>query len=128
MSGEELAAYAQRLRSLKTLAPAAAKEAAPLVADVVRTDAAAGTAPDGKAWPPKRDGGRALPNAASAITAVANGVAVIVKLVGPYIFHHYAKGKDQRRILPDSGAGIPPRIAAALRRATAEAFRRVMRG
>lgn len=128
MSTAELAAYAQRLRTLKTLAPAAAKEAAPLIEAMIKADADAGVTPDGKAWPAKRDGGRALPKAASAIRAVANGAAVIVKLLGPYVFHHNAKGKDQRRILPDTGAGLTPRIAEALRRATAEAFRRITRG
>lgn len=127
MSDAALAAYAQRLRNLKTLAPAAAKEAAPLVGEIVRAEAAAGVDPNGQAWHPKKDGTRALPNAASAITAVAIGVAVIVRLTGAYVFHHYAKGAYRRRILPDSGAGVPPRIADALRTATAEAFRRAMR-
>lgn len=128
MSDAALAAYAARLRNLKTLAPAAAREAAPLVEAVIRDEAAAGVDPDGRAWAPKKDGGRALPNAAGAIRAVANGVAVIVKLTGAYVYHHYSKSAAyRRRILPDSGAGVPPRIADALKRATAEAFRRAMR-
>jgi hypothetical protein len=122
---EDLAAYAKRLRGLKGLAPAAAKEAAPLVEAAIKKTAAAGTDIDGKPWPAKRDGTRALPNAASAISAVASGAAVIVSLIGNYVFHNTAKGPDRRRILPDSGAGIPPAIAAALQTATKQAFERL---
>lgn len=127
MSGDaELAAFAQRLRRLGKLAPEAAKAAAPLVEAVAKETAAAGTTPQGEAWPAKRDGGRALPNAASAITAHANGLTVIVKLVGAYFFHHYSKGKDRRRVLPDSGGGIPPKVVAALREATKRTFERLI--
>lgn len=126
MSGaDQLTALAVKLRGLKGLAPEAAKIAAPLVEEVVKTTAAEGTDIEGKAWPAKRDGTRALPNAAGAISAVANGAAVIVRLVGAYVFHNNAKGADRRRILPDSGAGIPPKIAAALEKATKQAFERI---
>ncbi len=122
---DELAAFASKLRSLKGLAPQAAKEAAPLVEAAIKKTAAAGTDINGTPWPVKRDGARALPNAAGAISAVANGAAVIVTLIGNYVFHNSAKGPDRRRILPDSGAGIPPAIAAVLQRATEQTFRRL---
>ncbi len=121
----DLAAYVAKLRGLKVLAPQAAKEAAPLVEAAIKKTAAAGTDIDGKPWPAKRDGTRALPDAAGAISAVATGAAVIVSLIGNYVFHNAAKGADRRRILPDSGAGIPPAIAAALQKATKQAFQRL---
>lgn len=128
MSDEALAAYAARLRELKKLAPAAAKEAAPLIEQVIKQTAAAGTDIDGNPWPPRRDGKRALPRAAEAVSAVANGVAVIVTLLGAYVYHHRSKGKDARPILPDSGAGLPSKIRAAMEEGAKRAFQRVMRG
>jgi hypothetical protein len=118
--------FVARVRRLRELTTEAAKEAAPKVEALVRETAAAGTSVDGRAWPTKRDGGRALPKAAVAITAVARGVAVIVKLTGAYVFHHHSKGKDRRPILPEAGAGLPRRLAAELRAATKEVFRRTM--
>lgn len=127
MSGDaELAAFVRRLRDLKSLASVAAQEAAPLVERTLRETASAGTDPDGKLWPPKRDGARALPNAANAITAVAKGAAVVVLLTGAYVYHHFSKGKDRRRIIPDGGSGVPSRVAGALRAAATRAFERVM--
>jgi hypothetical protein len=122
-----LAAFAQKLRGLRNMTEGAAQAGAPLVADVVQRTASAGVAPEGQAWPAKRDGGRALPRAASAITAAARGAAIVVTLTGAYVYHHYAKGKDRRRVLPDSGAGVPAAIAAAVREALRRTFERTMR-
>jgi hypothetical protein len=119
----DLDAFAAKIRRLRDLASNAAKEAAPEVEKLVRETAAAGTDVEGRPWPAKHDGGRALPNAASAVTAVARGVAVILKLSGAYVFHHRSKGKDRRPILPEAGANMPPRLAAVLRAAAAKAFR-----
>jgi hypothetical protein len=128
MSADEaLGRFAARLRGLKQLAPELAKEAAPLVEAAVKATAAAGTTVDGKTWPTKRDGGRALPNAASAVTVAANGAVVIVRLAGAYVFHHRSKGRDQRRILPDAGAGIPKVLTDAIDEAKRRVFARLMR-
>lgn len=122
---EDLSRFANRLRSLQSVTSSAAKEAAERVAVVVKQTAAAGTDLDGKAWPAKKDGTRALPNAAGAVSAFALGTMVVVKLVGAYVYHQFSKGR-QRSILPDGGAGTPKRIAEALRAATQDAFRRAM--
>ncbi len=127
MSDEELAAYAKRLRGLKGFAAQAAKEAAPRVERVVKATAAAGTDPEGKAWPLKRDGGRALPNAADAISVTARGAIVIVRLVGAYVYHNRAKGSALRRILPDSAASIPINIRDEIRAAMKDVFERMMK-
>jgi len=122
-----LADFAARLRSLKTLPEDVARQAAPLIEEVVKENAAAGVTPDGKPWPTKKDGTRALPNAASAVTAKAVGALVVVKLVGAYVFHQLFKADDRRReILPEGGAGVPPRIAEKLREASRRAFTRAM--
>lgn len=121
-----LDAMSARLTALRGMAAEVAREAAPQVEAVVRRSAAAGTSVEGKAWPPKRDGSRALPDAASAITAAAVGTTVVVTLKGPYVFHNSAAGKDRRRILPETGAGIPPVLARVLAEASARVFARRM--
>lgn len=126
MSGDEdLAAFAARLRHLKGFAEAAAIEAAPLVEAEVKRTAAAGIDVDGNPWPPKRDGGRALPAAADAVSAAANGAFVILKLLGPYVFHQRAKPSDHRRpILPTSSV-LPATLRAALVEGARRAFERL---
>lgn len=125
---EDLAAFAAKLRRMPELTPAAARAAAPKVAAAIKASAAAGTDIDGKPWPPKKDGTRALPNVVGAISAVAVGALVVAKLVGPYVWHQYAKPADrQRRILPDSGAGVPARIREALAEGAREAFANLMK-
>lgn len=127
MSGDAaLAAYAARLRSLQTTAVDAAKVAAPLIEEAAKAPAAAGTAPDGTAWQPKKDNRRALPNAASAIVAVANGTIVTIKLAGVYVFHHFAKPKYRRAIIPRSGESIPQPIKAAIEKAFVQVVRSKM--
>lgn len=124
-----LQAFIARVRALGTLPAQAAAIAAPLVEEEARATADAGTAPDGKAWAEKKGGGRALANAAGALTARAVGVAVVLTLKGAFVLHNLGKGHaPKRQILPDGGAGLPANIARALRRASEIAFTRVMGG
>lgn len=123
--------YLAKLGKLRSFRADMAKIAAPLVEAAARATAAAGTTPDGKAWEPKKGGGRALPNAAAAITARAVGSAILVILRGPYVLHHIGKGHaPKRQIIPAGGASssLPPGIARALHTASAQAFRRAMGG
>lgn len=124
----QIAAMIDRLRGLRDFTTEAAREAAPLVENVVKGTAAAGTTPEGKAWPAKRDGSRALPDVVSAIAASAVGTAVVVILKGGAVFHHYMKGASNRRVLPDSGAGIPRAIADAMHEGARRTFARFMGG
>jgi hypothetical protein len=101
----------------------AAELAAPAVLAEVQKTAAAGTTPEGRAWKPKVDGGRALVHAASHITAAARGRVVDVVLRGVDVFHHKGLGgKPRRQILPDA-VSVPPAIWRAVRRACHLAFR-----
>jgi hypothetical protein len=126
----QLAEFIGRVRKLGGLATDAAKLAAPLVEKAVKATADAGTTPDGAAWAPrKRDGGRALVNAAKALSAKAVGASVVVTLKGVEVIHNFARGRiPARQILPDGGAGIPKNVAAAVDEASALAFTRIMRG
>jgi hypothetical protein len=122
---EELAAFAARLRSLKGFAQAATEAAAPLVEAEVKRTASAGTATDGNPWPAKKDGGRALPSAADAVTAAANGAFVILKLLGPYVYHQRAKPDDHRRPILPTSAQLSSGIRAALAEGCRRAFERL---
>jgi hypothetical protein len=78
---ETLRAIVKRLRAFGK-ANEMAKEAAPLVEAALKATAAAGTDPDGKAWKPKKDGGRALPDAADAVSVTTNGKVLTITVTG----------------------------------------------
>ncbi len=113
MSLDGLSSLAERLRAIPTLGPAIAAEAAPSCQAIARETAAAGTTPEGAAWAPrKKDGQRALVNAADAVTARAEGSSVVLVLSGVNVYH-----QKTRRILPDPNVGIPDRYRDAIRAA-----------
>ena len=119
-----------KLRALgKNATHEAAKEAAPLVLAAAKATAAAGTDPYGKAWPEKKDGGRALPNAAEHIAVQivdlgVEGAQVQLKTTGPYTINHYRK-KPRRQILPIAGEPVPDAIADAMREGARRAFKKL---
>lgn len=108
---------------LGAFAEEAAKRAAPLVEEALRSTAAAGTAPDGTPWQPlKKGGGQAYRDAAKGITVKAFGLTIRATLKGHAVFGHYGGGRNPRRpVLPDPGT-IPPHVARALERAADQAF------
>ena len=113
MGVDRLAVLATRLRALPTLGAAIALEAAPSCQAIARSTAAAGTTPLGVPWAPrKKDGARALVNAASAISARALGDVIMLVLAGVSVFHNAT-----RQMLPDTGAGVPPGYREAIRAA-----------
>lgn len=124
-----LDALVARLRALDTVGTAIAEDALPAVLKAAQATAAAGTTADGSAWAPKKDGGAALPNAASAITAVVSGTtkAVITLILrGVYVFHQRSKSKGKkglprREILPVDSlpAAIADEIKASAKRVIA---------
>jgi hypothetical protein len=114
------------LRGLATLPQDAARAAAPLVEDAIRTTVRAGQDPDGKPWPEKKGGGPALVHAADHITTAAHGTVVRTTLAGVDVFHHFGGGRNpKRRILPDPGT-MPAGVEAALRRGAERAFDRTV--
>ncbi len=117
-----------RLRALRDANRRAAAIAAPLLLAENKRTAAAGTSAEGTPWPPKKGGGRALPEAAGAISVELRGTVVNLVLRGPYVLHHYGTGHAPRRpILPSRGVDIPPAMRAICRRAAAQAIREVLR-
>ena len=119
-----------RLRTLGggDVAQRVAVRAAPLVDAELKRTAAAGTTPDGKAWKPKKDGGRPLVNAAAAIATRSAGNYVLALLKGPTVYHHLGLGgKPHRQVLPQSGT-IPSGIAKVLERAARAVLREILEG
>jgi hypothetical protein len=121
----EFSAYIARVRSLRDLAVETAKVAAPRVEAVVKATAAAGTSPSGVPWAPKkRGGGRALPNASGAVSAVAKGSILQIVLSGVYTYHQKSKGHP-REIIPSNGGGIPSAIEKVLEETSRQVFARM---
>lgn len=117
-------------RQMSQLPERVAERVAPALEAKLKATASAGTSPDGKPWAPKKDGGRAMPNAAQAISVRAIGPTVRVTLSGPEVFHHYGRGSTEvrRPIIPDSGAGMPPVVADILEEESAKAFEELTGG
>lgn len=101
------------LRSMATLAKDAAPIAARHVEGQLRSTAGGGQDPDGKPWPKTQDGGRALKNAAGAISARAIGTVILILLKGHHIFHHFGVGIPRRQIIPQGS--VPKRLGDAIR-------------
>lgn len=128
MSGD--AELTRMIRKIKKI-PELAREAAPAAAQsfhaAVASELAAGVSPGGGPWANRKDGGRALANAASnAVATKAVGTTIITVVQGHYFFHNAGRGVPQRRVVPDR---LTPKLAAAIRRPLVDAFdKRVRRG
>lgn len=111
----ELDAMIARIRELPMLAKSAAPDVARAVQAELHRTISAGTTPDGKPWAPTQAGGKPLAGAADALTVVAVGSTVIVKLRGPEARHHlgWARGGIERPIIPSKT--IPPAMAQAVK-------------
>jgi hypothetical protein len=106
-----------------------AKESEMLVATAVRAQAAAGTDAEGKVWPSRKDGSRAMPKAAEYVWVDAKGPVVVIKVKsrGAAIQGNLREDR-RRRILPDSGKPLPREIVAALQEGAMRAFDKAMGG
>jgi hypothetical protein len=128
-----LSKIVDRLRALGGLPEAVARRAVPGIQVAARATAAAGTTPEGQAWPAKKDGGRPLVHAADHVTARAVGAVVQIELTGvPENVHNAGSAKGtkypKRQIIPGKGDRIPPSVAAALHAAAAAEFAAVTGG
>ncbi len=131
MTGElALNGFIDALRKLGAIDADAAKLAAPLVLAAAKKTARAGTTPDGKPWPGlKAGGGRALVNAADALSVKAVGTTVVLTLSGINVLQNFGTSSiPARQILPDGGAGMPRNIADALTAGAQKAFAQTMGG
>lgn len=115
--GEE--AFARMLATVRAL-PTLPERAAPDIAVAIKAEIertiAAGTAPDGTPWAPrKKDGGAPLRKASSALYAGAIGRVIYVRVLGTEARHHIgtARGGVRRQIIPTS-VTLTPAIKTAI--------------
>lgn len=99
------------------------KEAAPEIAARCKAASdealASGQGIGGDAWVPRKDGGKPLANAASAVTVRAVDNVIVFELRAPEVYHHFgAGGKPQRPILPLGG--LPDRLGNAIQQGLIE--------
>lgn len=125
----------ERLGRLDKLGLAIANEAKGGVERIARRTAAAGVTPDGEFWKPKKDGTRALPNAASAISVVVSGltIAVLVMVLrAPYTFHSRSKNRSKKKGLPRrviiENEYVPEEITEEIQRVASAVIGRAMGG
>jgi hypothetical protein len=123
----EIDRHIARLRKVGDLPREAAPACAEALREYLERQIAAGRAPDGSTWAPrKEDGGRALEDAAKALTVVPVGTHILARIKGPEARHHkgIAKGGTVRQILPTTT--IPPVLTRALDAVIKETFVRTM--
>ena len=113
--------------ALRTLGAAMTDDAAPHVAEALRTElaqsVAAGTTPEGQAWEPRRSDERApLQNAMNAVGVAAVRSKIFVRLSGVEARHHRGrvKGGTPRQIIPVGK--LPDSWARAIKRTLDERF------
>lgn len=132
MNGDAgLDAMIAKLRKIEGLPGDAAREIAPLLLEAVKKTANAGTTPDGRPWAPrKKDGARALVNAADHLSFRVLGKAIAqLVLTGPDVIHNRGTTTiPQRRILPDAGAGLPKLVVDAAAEGARRAWAKIMGG
>lgn len=122
----------QWIDMLRGLPAALVQQSAPAVAQAlaaeINADVAAARSPDGEAWAPKKDGGRALQNAAQQVTVDVVGTVILAKLKGPEVRHHKgtARGGIRRQILPTRK--IPDNVSRAIRSVFATNFAKLTGG
>lgn len=126
-SDAALTDFIARVRTMgATVQDAAAREAAPLVSAEARRTAAAGTDPYGAPWRPKKDGTRAIPDAAAAVDAKAKGSVVVITVRRGAAIQNALSESVGRKVIPDATRPLPAGIAAALQEGARRAFRKSM--
>ena len=120
------------LDALATLDERIAKAAASRLEAIAKKHAAAGVDPSGEAWKPrKKDGKRALVNAAASVSAESTGDVVTLTVSGAEYWHQKAKPNaslPQRKIIPDVGDALPADMRAELDAITSEEIASTMKG
>lgn len=92
-----------RLRAVAEMTRAAAPGCAEALEEYLTRQIAAGHAPDGSTWAPRKDdGGKPLQGAAKALVVVPVGTHILARIKGPEARHHkgFVKGGTVRQILP----------------------------
>ena len=129
MSGDaDLAEWIDKLNGLSaTVYDDAAKASQPLVYEAAKSTAAAGVSPNtGEPWRLRKDGQRAIPNAASNVKVNSSGSTISIKVTGGTAIQNYISEKNRRQVIPDKGKPIPKSIIAAIQAGCAVTFKKAM--
>lgn len=112
-----------RLRGLPKAIEAEAPRIAAAAKAEIDASIAAGHGAGGEMWPLKKDGSRALVNAAKAVTSKAVGTVLLFILEGPEVWHQFGtRHTPKRPILPETG--LPVNMGAAIKRKVVEVFKK----
>ena len=119
---------ARRLRSVAAVPEEAAPEVARELEQILAQNIDRSVGPDGEAWPPTKDGRKALLGAKGALSVRAVGSVVVARLTGHHARHHLGavRGAVRRRILPTGK--LPDPMTEAIRRVIVKRFERAMGG
>lgn len=112
---ETLDEWIGRLRSMPEMVNASAQQLVPVVRADIDRAIAEGRSVDGRKWLPKKDGGRALVNAAKAVMVEARKNVILITLTGPEVFHQFGTKRIPARPIIPSG-NLPDRIGNAIRK------------
>jgi hypothetical protein len=130
-TGEGMIALDAMLAKLGKLAQSgvegAARACTPHVQAEAKRTAAAGTDPYGEPWHARKDGQRAIPEAASAVTCVARGNIIQIRVVRGAAIQNFLSEKNRRQVIPRSDRPLPEGIVGALNRGLREFFAEAMR-
>lgn len=118
----DLDAMIATIRKLPELGKQAAPDLALAIENELQRTIAAGTTPDGEPWKLTKDGDKPLTHAAKAMTVVAVGSTIFVRLTGPEARHHLGRGRGGvvRQVIPTDH--IPAKMADAMRSVLARHF------
>lgn len=105
-----------------------AKEALLLITAVAKATAAAGTDPYGVPWRPRKDGSRAIPDAANAVDVVLRGSILVVRVHRGAAIQNYLGGDYRREVIPDGDKPLPRAYVDAIQLAASRVFARVTSG
>lgn len=112
-----LEGWAESLRTLPTGLQASVEEIRAGIESKIKADIAAGVAPDGTSWKPKKGGGRALVNAAKALSTSVSGMVIFIRLTGVEIFHQFGTHRVPRReMVPGNVGDFQQRLGDFIRR------------
>ena len=124
---QSLDSFIERLRALgNSVQEDVARESAPLVMRAAQATAAAGTDPYGEPWRPRKDGTRAIPDAATAVDAVARGNLVVIRVHRGAAIQNYLSEANRRLVIPESSKPIPKGISDAIMKGAQKVFERSM--
>ena len=111
MAGDAIASVARlaaSLRALQRLPSRLAMRASGKLQELLAAQLRAGVGPNGEAWAPLKDGGRALADAPKFLSVSSDGTSITMTIRSPLGFHN-----AKRPMLPGDGQ-IPGAWAGAL--------------